>query len=91
MRLFVFWQYRCVRCYLFRSGKSIKAFNHEGHEGHEEHQKELFFSLVLFVFFVVPFFSGSFATGDDGWLAISIARPLTVADDSLMFTLRSLP
>ena len=38
--------------------KSIKALNHEGHEGHKGKEK-LFF--VLFVSFVVPFFSESFA------------------------------
>ena len=36
--------------------KSLKALNHEGHEGKEK----LFF--VLFVSFVVPFFSEPFAT-----------------------------
>ena len=35
--------------------KSIKALNHEEHEGLEGKEK-------LFVFFVVPFFSGTFAT-----------------------------
>ena len=39
--------------------KSIKALNHEEHEGHKGKEK-LFF--VLFVFFVVPFFSEPFAT-----------------------------
>ena len=39
--------------------KSIKALNHEGHEGHKGKEK-LFF--VLFVSFVVPFFSEPFAT-----------------------------
>ena len=39
--------------------KGIKALNHEGHEGHKGKEK-LFF--VIFVSFVVPFFSGSFAT-----------------------------
>ena len=39
--------------------KSIKALNHEVHEGHKGKEK-LF--LVLFVFFVVPFFSETFAT-----------------------------
>ena len=39
--------------------KSIKASNHEGHEEHKGKEK-LFF--VLFVSFVVPFFSGPFAT-----------------------------
>ena len=39
--------------------KSIKALNHEEHEGHKGKEK-LFF--VLFVFFVVPFFSELFAT-----------------------------
>ena len=39
--------------------KSIKALNHEGHQGHEGKEK-LF--LVLFVSFVVPFFSEPFAT-----------------------------
>ena len=38
--------------------KSIKASNHEGHEEHKGKEK-LFF--VLFVSFVVPFFSGPFA------------------------------
>ena len=36
--------------------KSLKALNHEGHKGKEK----LFF--VLFVSFVVPFFSGLFVT-----------------------------
>ena len=39
--------------------KSIKALNHEEHEGHKEKEK-LFF--VLFVSFVVPFFSEPFET-----------------------------
>ena len=39
--------------------KSLKALNHEGHEGHKGKEK-LFF--VLFVSFVVPFFSEPFAT-----------------------------
>ena len=39
--------------------KGIKALNHEGHEGHKGKEK-LFF--VLFVSFVVPFFSEPFAT-----------------------------
>ncbi len=38
--------------------KGIKALNHEEHEGHKGKEK-LFF--VLFVFFVVPFFSEPFA------------------------------
>ena len=36
--------------------KSIKALNHEEHEGHEGKEK------LFFVLFVVPFFSGLFAT-----------------------------
>ena len=36
--------------------KSLKALNHEGHEGHKGKEK------LFFVLFVVPFFSGLFAT-----------------------------
>ena len=39
--------------------KNIKALNHEEHEGHKGKEKVFF---VLFVSFVVPFFSGAFAT-----------------------------
>ena len=38
--------------------KSLKALNHEEHEGHEGKEKIF---LVLFVSFVVPFFSEPFA------------------------------
>ena len=41
------------------AARSIKALNHEVHEGHKGKEK-LF--LVLFVFFVVPFFSEPFVT-----------------------------
>ena len=36
--------------------KSIKALNHEEHEGHKGKEK------LFFVPFVVPFFTGPFAT-----------------------------
>ena len=36
--------------------RDLKALNHEGHEGHKGKEK------LLFVLFVVPFFSEPFAT-----------------------------
>ena len=46
---------------------SQKASNHEGHEGHKGKEK-LFF--VLFVSFVVPFFSEPFATPSCEWVKL---------------------
>ena len=54
--------------------KNTKALNHEEHEGHKGKEK-LF--VVLLVSFVVPFFSGLFATASiarmtAGWLLFNV-------------------
>ena len=70
--------------------KSIKALNHEGHE---EHKEELFFSFVLFVSFVVPFFSGPFNNRlrkDDGQHSDSIFVPTSKAGMTVDLAVRAL-
>ena len=67
--------------------KSKKALNHEGHEGHKGKEK-LFF--VLFVSFVVPFFSEPFATTSMEDIAKSI-KALNQTKEILMTPITNTP